>query len=56
MVDGPAKDHVDRNGGEIVIIGMESREKPIVIAAVGGLAPKDVEKLIKLAAMTKLER
>lgn len=46
----------DNPEAEVIIIGMETRDKPIIIAASGKLTQKDVEKIIKLAAMTSLER
>lgn len=46
----------DNPEAEVIIIGMETRDKPIIIAASGKLTQKDVEKVIKLAAMTSLQR
>lgn len=57
LLDGAVRSYLNHNpSAEIILIGMESRDKPIVIAASGKLDPKDVEKVIKLAAMTSLQR
>jgi hypothetical protein len=57
LIDGPIARYLQDNPmGEIVIIGMDSPDRPITIAASGKLEIKDVEKLIKLAAMTSLQR
>jgi hypothetical protein len=57
LIDGPIARYLQDNPmAEIVIIGMDTPARPIVIAATGKLEIKDVEKLIKLAAMTSLQR
>jgi hypothetical protein len=57
MIDGPIARFLNDNPkAEIVIIGMDNPNRPITIAASGKLEAKDVEKLIKLAAMTSLRR
>lgn len=56
FITSHARDAVDIDGGEIIVIGVEGRDKPLIITFVGKYEPKDVEKILKLAGMTSLER